>query len=158
MTDILIDTNILMHANNTKERTQPICVDLINYLVSSTEMICIDESIDINISMILHEYCENLKTPGTTGRNFIEKILKQKRFKPISRQVEHRVAKIINQHIDRNEHVDKIFVKITYKSNDKTFVSHDFKDFRDSKRVYFKSSLDINILTANDILRTINIQ
>jgi len=152
MTDILIDTNILMHANNNHENTQGDCIALLEYLLSSSEMICVDNEIDLDKSMILHEYYDNLKTHGTAGRNFIERMLRLKRFKPVTRQTEHRVTKIINQHINRDKHVDKIFIKTTYNSADKTFVSHDYEDFQDHKRVFFKRTLNINIIQARDLL------
>jgi hypothetical protein len=158
MTDLLIDTNILMHANNDHERSQRMCIDLINYLLSSTENLCVDEDLDINKSLILHEYFDKLRTPDTTGRSFIIRLLQQKRVTPIPRKCEQRVTKIINQHINRDKHVDKVFVKITHKSNDKIFVSHDFEDFQIPKREYFKTTLDISIVSAEEILTVINDQ
>jgi hypothetical protein len=152
MNDILIDTNILMHANNSHEKVQGDCIALLEYLLTSSELICIDKEINIDRSMILHEYFDNLKTPGTLGRNFIEKILNQKRFKPISRHTEHRVTKIVNQHINRDKHVDKIFIKATYNSEDKTLVSHDYEDFQDAKRDFFRRYLNIHIIQAKEVL------
>lgn len=153
LSDITIDTNILMHANNTNEIKQGDCIALLNYLLASSEMICIDEEVNIDKSRILHEYVDKLRTHGTTGRNFIEKIFKQKRFKPISKRTDHRITKIINQHINRNKQTDKIFIKITYNSIDKTLVSHDFEDFHKNNRKILKRMMNINILEAKDIIR-----
>jgi hypothetical protein len=141
-----------MHASNNQEITQGDCIELLKYLLSSSEVICVDKEINVDKSMILHEYYDHLKTHGTAGRNFIEKILKQKRFKPVRRKTEHRVTKIIDQHINRDEHVDKMFIRITYNSEDKTFVSDDFNDFQDAKRVFFKRTLNINVIQARDLL------
>ena len=152
MTDILIDTNILMHANNTLEPRQEDCIKLIAYLLNSNESICIDEAVDVDKSLILHEYFDNLKTHGTTGRNFIEKLLRQKRFNPISRQTDPRIARIINQHMNRDKHVDKVFLKIAVKSTEKTIVSHDYEDFQAPKREYFRRNLDLDILDADQAL------
>lgn len=149
--DIVIDTNILMHANNNEEATQEDCIALINYLLNSTELVCIDTAIDVNQSRILHEYIDKLRTPGTTGRNFVERMLQWQRFKPVSKSVNQRKTKIINQNINHNKNEDKIFVKVTCNSVEKLLVSHDFEDFQNWKRDLFNDELEIQIVTASEI-------
>ena len=155
LNDIVIDTNILMHANNSQEPSQADCINLIQNLLSSEVKLCLDEGLDVNEaknkSRIWHEYMDNLRTHGTTGRSFLEKILQQKRIKEISKRVTPRTIKLINQTINHDKPVDKIFIKVTCNSGEKLFVTHDTEDFPDWKRVHYNRNLNIKLVYAHEI-------
>lgn len=152
LNDIVIDTNILMHANNHEAISQGECIKVINYLLTSSELICVDTAVDVNRSFILNEYFSNLRTPGTAGRAFIEQMLKTGRFKAVSKSAGSRATGLINRTMNNNKQTDKTFLKVTYNSIDKTFVTEDFEDFTQDKRNMYADELEITLLTAHEAI------
>ncbi len=151
-TDLVVDTNVLVHANNPEELRQEYSINLINYLLSSTEVICIDEGFDfneaVNSSYIGYEYLLNLKN-GMLGYTLISILAQTKRISEISRNTSSHVTKAINQ-CTVNKH-DRVFIKVTINSNNKVLISHDFMDFDTNKRKHLKKTFKIDVLVAEDI-------
>jgi hypothetical protein len=139
--DVVIDTNVLVHASNCNYEKQQDCIDFINSIMSSSEFMCIDEY----GGTIVGEYKRHLK-PGMMGHTLFFKLIKDKRIKEIDRSIDAAINKKINQSgIIKS---DRVFVRITYKSEDKILVSHDFDDFTNGRRNTFKKQLNILIIES----------
>jgi len=151
MPDIVIDTNVLKHANNTKEHRQKHAIELITYLLSSNEFICLDEGFSLNESLnkshIGNEYITHLKV-GMLGYSFLVKIALEKRIKEVPKSTELAISKVINQKIRNLK--DRVFLKVTNNAAGKTLISHDFTDISLTKRDFFRENLTIVVIEASE--------
>lgn len=151
---IIIDTNVLVHANNQQELRHKYCVNLIMKLLASDKFIGLDPgfSIDggINKSLIGSEYHKHL-IYGSLGFSLLVEYFKNKRVKEIELSTDPAVSKKIMTRI-RNKR-DRTFLKVTYNSPKKILISHDFEDFSATNRKYFKKELSINIVEASQYLK-----
>ncbi|MCH8902674.1 MAG: hypothetical protein IIA45_01995 [Bacteroidetes bacterium] len=150
--DIVLDTNVLEHADNSLEKRNTASIMLLYSVNSSSVKLCLDwntkKSFDVAQSIIWTQYLERLN-PMMQGYKMLEYLLKNKRIKPVSRNVALNVNKIIIQRIKDPQ--DKVFVKVVHGSISKVLVSHDFRDFQIAKRKFFKKKLKISIITADQI-------
>ena len=70
MTELVIDTNVLVHANNPEQKCFDHCIDLINTLVDGPYSVCVDPGFNVdesvNKSAIFSEYISNvpIQSPG----------------------------------------------------------------------------------------------
>ncbi len=152
--DLVIDTNVLVHASNGQVPKQRHSINLIDYLLASSEVICIDDGFvwdDTNRSFIGSEYRNHLKN-GMLGYTFVVTMLAGKRFKECSRSVPVNISKKINQCISHLKPRDKTFLKVTYNSISKTLISHDNEDFHQSKRSHIIRQFKIEVMDASDIV------
>lgn len=151
--DLVIDTNVLVHANNEKEKRQQESFDLLTYLIGSTESIYLDEGFDLNETLnksyIGYEYLKHLKF-GMLGYVLITVLAQSKRIREVPDKVHAHTSKCINQCMQNNH--DRVFIKVTINSPDKVLVTHDFTDFSKSKRKHLKKTVGIDILVASDLV------
>lgn len=149
--DIVIDTNVLVHANNPEVPRQGDSINFIENLLASELEICVDEGFNIiesnNRSHIGHEYHTHLVF-GMLGFAFLAQMAQSNRIKIISKKVNQKIDKMLKQRISNNG--DKVFVKITINSSKKILISHDFDDFPKNIRSFLKDSFDIEVLTASE--------
>jgi hypothetical protein len=152
--DLIIDTNVLVHANNRLEPRRNYSVNLISHLITSDILLGLDPGFSLmresNKSLIGAEYHKHL-IYGTLGYALLVEVFKNKRIKEIDQTLDRASTKKILQHI-RNKR-DRTFLKVTINSSKKTLVSHDFQDFSVSNRRYFKREFDIKIIEASQFLK-----
>lgn len=88
--DLVIDTNVLMHANNSKEERQEDTIKFLKKLLASDTFICVDEGFDPdeakNKSKIIGEYYQYLAV-GSFGHVKVAFNSKDKMF--VSHDVAH---------------------------------------------------------------------
>lgn len=151
--DVVLDTNVLLHASNNQESRQEDSIKLLMYLLESSELICVDPkfttSETTNASIIGYEYLTYLKY-GMLGYSFVAKMASSKRICEISHSTEISVSRAINQCLS-NKH-DKIFLKVAINSTEKILVSHDFKDFTLEKRKFIRRNFEAEIIAAKDYI------
>lgn len=152
-TDLVIDTNVLVHASSGDAIRQEESVDLLTYLLSSTELICLDPEYTghetTNTSYIGHEYLNHLKF-GMLGYAFLTSMAQNQRILEISSSVPVAITRKINQCMANNH--DRVFIKVAINSNNKTLVTHDFTDFADAKRKHLKKTFQIIVVVASEYL------
>jgi hypothetical protein len=151
--DIIIDTCVLLHAGNPNEQRQQDSKKLIDFILSSSVPLCIDEGWavgDSNRSLIVAEYNENLKS-GMLGHYFLAAIFSRGQYQERSKSTPAAISAKINQLISHKKPRDKTFLKVAYNSSSKTFASHDFEDFPDKKRNNIKTDLGVRIVTASNV-------
>ena len=152
MIDLVLDTCVLMHASNSKCKYQQHSIDLINKLLTNETLVAVDEGFylneTVNESYIALEYIKRL-TPGMLGYSLIIHIASTERFNVITNKVPNNTKNYIEQLI-RNKK-DRMFLRVAYNSNEKTLVSHDFKDYQIRKRKKIKKDIHVSIVEAEDI-------
>jgi len=153
LSDIVIDTNVLLHAQDPNETRFENSSNLINKILEENTSLCIDEGFSENESknksIIGREYLYNLQ-PGSIGQNLIVQLALQQRIKQLTKRAPERIVRKINQ-IIRNK-IDRVFLNVAYNSDEKTLVSHDYTDFRITKRQFILTELQIKVIEACDCL------
>jgi predicted nucleic acid-binding protein len=147
--DIVIDTNVMVHADNEQEPKQPHCLNLLNLVSGSTIELCIDDGFSLieaqNTSHIGLEYLKHLRI-GMTGYTLMLKLLSEDRIQFLPKKIPAAINKKINQTGIKKS--DRIFVKIAYNSNDKILVTHDYVDFTDNIREIIDDEIDVKVIEA----------
>lgn len=150
LSDIVIDTNILMHADNKSETRREHCCRFLDALRHSDTRLCLDEGFDPdearNRSQIYGEYRKHLR-PGMLGFALVAHLARSRRIKTVSRQVSNHAAQKIRQSV-RNPQ-DRIYLRVALNSSSKTLASHDFDDFAPRIREKLRRDICVTIITAD---------
>ena len=147
--DIVIDTNVLMHANDDRQSMQRQCIFILEKIVNSDISLCVDEGHSIcealNRSKITSEYL-NILSSGTFGYNFVVFLAQNKRIKILSAKVSKEIGKIIRKNV--RDKTDVCFVKIAFKSREKLFISHDYVAMDLDRRNSIRDSIGVRVVCA----------
>ncbi len=139
--DVVIDTNILVHAENKKIKVHQECVDFIGYLSDSSELLCFDEGFvwheTYNKSHIAHEYMTHLRH-GSMGYILVAKLAQSKRISVVPRLAPIKERKLITQTVTKQR--DRIFLNVAFNSDNKILISNDYEDFQQTKRTFFEET------------------
>jgi hypothetical protein len=153
LTDLVMDTNVFVHASNPSETYCNDAKLFITALKESSTSLCVDEGFDIdqshNKSLIGLEYLENLHY-GMLGFAELTWLAQANRLVFVSRDVHRSISRKINQMI-RNKR-DRTFLRVATNSEDHFFCSHDFRDMPPSKRVEIKRLLGIDVKASREAL------
>lgn len=142
--DIVVDTNVLMHADNPKSGRQASSKDLLSYIDRNQIPICIDEGLKI-----FNEYHEYLAS-SPIGRSYIAKWLSQNNYVLLTTKLSPSDSRWIGRNI--SDTLDKAFLKVAVNSQENDFVSHDFDDFPRRKRRDINDRLGVSVQTADEYL------
>lgn len=143
LSDIVIDTNVLVHAGNPNDKFFADSMCLIVKMIDNSVPICIDDN--IGESLIVHEYLDNLHH-GSLGRILIENASQNLRFKPLPCRTDPSTHKFIKKNISSKR--DKTFLRVAFNSDEKTLVSHDFKHFHKNIRKLIKQMIKVEVIIA----------
>ncbi len=150
--DIVIDTNVLVHAGNPNVKCFSASLQLLKNILDSEFSICVDEGSNPdrqkNKSLICHEYLEKLRF-GSFAFSFLTNLFQNKRVIEKAKNPGRKKKKIIEQTI-RNRR-DRTFICVTCNSSNGLFASNDFEDFQRPKRAVLKSKLGILIRCSEEI-------
>ncbi len=153
LSDVVIDTNVLLHAQNPNEKRFEDSSNLIRKMLYENTSLCVDQGFSEdeskNESIIGQEYLSNLQF-GSMSSNLIVQLASQQRIKQLTKRAPERIVRKINQ-IIRNK-IDRVFTNVAYNSDEKTLVSHDYNDFSMTKRQRILTDLQIKIIEACDCL------
>ena len=151
--DVVVDTNVLMHAQNPNESRFSDARQLIERMLECTTLLCVDRGFDINParnqSKIGAEYLDKLQ-PGSLGFALVVSLVAAFRLKQIDRLPPRDVSRAINQVI-RNRR-DRTFVGVSYNSTERMLVSHDYQDFQPAKRALIRQNLGVRVVDATTCL------
>jgi predicted nucleic acid-binding protein len=149
MLDVVVDTNIFMHAANPSEDRFEDANCLLNKIYGNQTFLCIDEGFDFdeskNSSHIGHEFIKNLHQ-GSFGFSLIVFLASNCRLKFLAKRSSVAVSKKINQLVSKKS--DRVFLNVAANSIAKCLVSHDFEDFQTNKRKTIKKDIGIDVLDA----------
>lgn len=145
LTDVVIDTNVFVHAGNPNVEHFNGTIKFLKEVLNSETVICVDENKDEYFGKILHEYRDKIK-----GQHFgfyvFSKLLERGRFVNVERKIPQREKKILRGLINkRGSQTDKIFVIVAYNSGENILVSHDFGDFSRDTRGKLKKYLGVEV-------------
>lgn len=147
--DVVIDTNVLMHAHDSRQPCQNDCIELIELMLSCETHICLDEGYDWceskNRSKIMSEY-KNYIYHGTLGHALLITLAQNQRIKMVSSKVNSSTSKIIQKNV--MDITDRCFVKVAANSNDRTLISHDYAAINKERRLSIKSEISVHIIDA----------
>ncbi len=151
LSDLVIDTNVLVHAQNPSEQR---CADarrLLTTLLDTTAVLCVDQGFACdegqNRSHIGTEYLQNLRA-GSLALQVIATLAGSGRVRQLGRRAPQATARQINQLI-RNR-VDRVFLSVAFNSTDRVLVSHDLEDFQLPKRDTIRRTLGVRVVEAQD--------
>jgi hypothetical protein len=160
MSDIVIDTNVLVHTNNENNHFNKSAVSTLTIVRNRELSICVDDVFNIdeskNTSIIGHEYIKHIRQ-GTLAYAFLlDRILKRKIVQIVKKDY-NKVKQKLNRkiiHGDMNKPHDIAFVIVAYGSNDKLLISNDYGDFTDDIRQYVADSFSVSILDSDEYVLT----
>jgi predicted nucleic acid-binding protein len=158
MNDIVVDTNVLVHTNNTNTHYNVSAIKTLRHIKQFDMYICVDDVFNIdeskNTSIIVHEYIKHIRI-GTFAYTFLlERILtrkisqiRKKDFSCIKRKLNRKIIdkKMTNTH-------DIAFVIAAYGSNTKILVSNDYADFNELIREYVFNEFSVSILDSDEYM------
>jgi predicted nucleic acid-binding protein len=154
LADIVIDTNVLVHASSPTVAYQQAALLLLNALELGSTALCVDEGFDVvearNRSLIGGEYYENLVT-GMIGFAIVATLANTGRLSQVSKRVPTHVAARIRRLVPRKPR-DRTFVHVAINAKEHILVSHDFDDFGPSVRSKLLSAVEVEVVTAYDAI------
>ncbi len=152
--DIIIDTNVLVHACKASEAWFASSVQFIERLLEADTKLCIDDMFDVvpskNKSLIGYEYLKWIP-PTTLSYHVLMTLALNKRISVVGRNVSPPLIKLCNKLVPDNKR-DRTFLRVAINSIDKVFVSHDFSDFPVAVRKKIKSTLDVKMYDAKSVM------
>ncbi len=142
--DIVVDTNVLLHAEDTRSvRCEHSLAFLRSLLLTDTQL-CIDEGFSLssseNTSHIASEYLEHLAF-GAYGLYVVAELARNLRVNEVRKSAPYEKSRRINQLIRKPK--DRVFLSVAYNSHSKVLVSNDFEDFQAAKRVTSAKNLEL---------------
>jgi hypothetical protein len=150
LSDLVIDTNILLHASNPGDPNFGIAKVFLETLLNVSTILCVEKGFSPdrarNCSCIMGEYLDHLRV-GTLGFVVIQALAAKERIKGVERTVGQREAKKIRQEI--RDKSDRIFVKVALNTEEHILVSHDFTHFTVHVRSSLERGIGVSIIDCN---------
>jgi hypothetical protein len=149
LADIVLDTNVLLHADNDQEPLQRVSRELLVQMTSCPTHLCVDEGFDVieanNRSIIGGEYLRHLRF-GMVGFALVRHLAVSLRVRQVSKNVAQNVSKQIAMQVPKGP--DRVFLKVAFNSESKTVVCHDFNDVPDTVRKRLNDRIGLQIIDA----------
>jgi predicted nucleic acid-binding protein len=150
LSDLVIDTNVLLHASNPNDPNFVRAKVFLETLLSVSTILCVEEGFSpdraSNRSYIMGEYLDFLRA-GTLGLAVIQTLAAKERIKGVERAVDEREAKKIRQRV--YDKTDRIFVKVALNTKERVLVSHDFTHFANHVRSSLERDIGVSIIDCN---------
>ena len=151
--DIVVDTNIWMHASNPDVDTFIDALEFVLSLKRSPTLLCFDTGASINEaenrSKILSEYRAHIGDSGV-GSHVLAHLLNSGRWTDIDPKVVSSQRKVILQNIPDSS--DHIFAKVATNSKCRSLISHDYTAFHQKCKAALKAACKVRVLTCSEIL------
>ena len=152
--EIVIDTNVLVHAGNGQEVRCESSRVLIELLISSQSRVCVDTEVElaepVNSSFICKEYVTHLPN-GSLGHAVLSHLAGQGRIVAYPKRcAKQGIPNKIDQLIKGTKPRDRIFLNVAASTSSKVLVSHDFEDFAAKKRKTIKKEIGVSVVCANN--------
>lgn len=149
--DIVIDTNVLCHADNPVEPRCAASRSLMSRLLDVPTQLCVDRGFALdrarNRSHICAEYLD-MVVPGSVPYAVLTHLFASGRVREVDRRPDHATAKKVMRMVAKAR--DRIFVGVAHNSSAKTLVSHDFQDFAAQKRHDIRKDIGVSIIEAHE--------
>lgn len=150
LADLVLDTNVLMHAGNPSDQNFESAKIFLETLLSVSTVLCVEKGFSPdtarNHSKIMAEYLTHLRA-GTLGMAVIQTLAAKSRIKGVERTVSQREAKKIIQMV--SDKSDRVFVRVALNTEELVLVSHDFACFTANVRYSLKREIGVSIIDCN---------
>jgi hypothetical protein len=150
-TDIVIDTNVFVHAHNAAIPEHADALLFCNLVRNHTVTICLDEGFSLiesdNRSQIGEEYLEHLRA-GSVGLALVAHLASTGRMRFVAALITPPDRRWLRKQIPRNG-VDRTYVIVALNTEDRVLVSHDRTDFTPNVRASLLNRLDVNVIFAD---------
>lgn len=141
--DVVIDTDVLMHADNPEYFDYDEARAFVEEMRSCQTCICIDES---DQGAIAQEYLDRLP-PGSLGGVLLREAADDARIRFVSRKVPSAVINLIRQCVhDKSDHK---WLRVAYNSREKIVTSHNTKHLH-PQRTRIAKRIGVEVLTAGE--------
>lgn len=152
LNDIVVDTNVLVHASNQAVPFHAAALLLVSALSDGSTFLCVDEGFHaveaLNRSLIGGEYNEHLVT-GMIGYAVVASLAATGRVKQVPRTVPAATAKKVRRLVPRKPR-DRTFVHVAIRSKEHVLVSHDLDDFSAEVRRALRQEVGAEVLIAEE--------
>jgi predicted nucleic acid-binding protein len=149
LSDVVIDTDVMLHAENPEVQRHSDSRRLLNELRSCETFLCLDEGFEPeeskNRSAIASEYLSRLP-PGSLGLILLSECATSRRIRLLPTKVERAANRLINQLV--YDPTDRKFVKVACNSNEKVVTTHD-RHISDA-RAELNRRLAVRVLDAGE--------
>ena len=152
LTDVVIDTNVLSHADNPASNNQASALALLSWMSTSSIHWVLDDNgkhqPDPTTSLLYHEYQQTLAPQGLAIQIFTACLMnKRVRFSQRPTQV---VRDEIRKLIAKNKK-DQVVLGAACGSESKTLFTNDFNDFSDKVRDHVQKKLSVDIFRSTEV-------
>jgi hypothetical protein len=145
--DIVVDTNVLLHADDTRQPHQADASALLQHLLDGTTALCVDDGFDVdesrNKSLIGGEYFSRLNATHTATA-VTAHLFATGRVELVSRTVSVPVKKVIEQCVRKKR--DRTFLQVAHNSIEAVLCSQDFEDMQKAKRKHLRDKAGVEVL------------
>jgi len=150
--DIVVDTNVLVHASNPAVALHEAALLFVTALTTSKSMLCVDEGFDIreanNRSLIASEYRQHLIV-GMVGYSVIVALASSGRVKQVAKAVNAATRNRVRKLVPRKPR-DRTFIHVAINSTEHVVVSHDFDDFSADVRRQLQRDIGVHVIDAGE--------
>ena len=150
-TDLVIDTNILVHASNGNGPYHKSSIQIVDWLRDSDVSIVLDDTgkakPDPSTSVLYSEYRRHL-TPTTLGWIVVSHLMRTGRASFVARP-NQAAKKSIEQILPRNKQ-DRAVLGAAHSSVDKLLLTNDWDDFDQAARKACRKDLRVSVLDSFD--------
>jgi hypothetical protein len=147
--DLVIDTNVLVHAQNPGERRFKDSVQFVESLLGCKAQLCVDPGFSAvesaNRSLIGGEYLDKLRV-GSIGYSALVMLIGAGRVREVPRAADRAANKKILQLVRKKR--DRTFLSVAWGTSEKLLVSHDYEDFQEKKRAEIRKSIGVRMADA----------
>jgi predicted nucleic acid-binding protein len=157
--DIVIDTNVFVHANNPDNvDRQRESLTFLEAMCASATFLCVDEGFDYleeakNRSRIASEYLRHVRA-GMYGHYLLQFLARSGRIAFVAGRVPKPISRKIQQKVPNRG--DCMFVKVAHNSQGRALVSHDERDFSKRIRKVLKDELGVTCVEAHAATPLVN--
>lgn len=149
LVDIVVDANVLMHAQNPSCGRMQESLEFVSLLKDGTTLLCVDEGFSAdeaaNRSHIYSEYLRILRA-GTVGYMIVVHLLRSGRFAVVPSSLPKQTRDAVQKQITKGP--DRIYVQVALNTCEKVLVSHDFGDIPNTVRKRLRKEYGVRILAA----------
>jgi len=157
LSDVVIDTNVFIHAQNPAEKRSLAAKDFLESLLEVTTELCVDGLFNLNsphLSKIAHEYLTMIPPIGL-GYAILVRLLQSGRVKMnVSTNLPPEKRRLVVRLV--RDPRDKTFVYVAFNSEDTILTSHDWVDFPERVREIIRKQLLVTIEEASETIARIH--
>lgn len=148
--DVVVDANVWGHSQNPQNDNFEAANQLIEDLATSDCILCVDEGFSLNEadnrSIIGREYLDQLRF-SSPGFQLIAALGSRGRIRFVSSSVKRESRDAIKRIVGHNTR-DQLYVRVTFNTEDRHLVSHDFDDLAVDDRRELRKGIGVVVVNA----------